>query len=211
MQYDWQELTSLAYLSLLEQNKRYFPLRASDITCIGIRIISYQEYAHKTGRSIQELSLNHELDDAFVLKGLRPGLTLILFDAEKQSARMQHTIWHEIGHIKLNHSKHGPKEEIEAHYFAAQANAPNAIIRVIAARGYKIDVPFLIKCFGMSCEAANKKMSYLRKYGFNHTNDYDDSLVAHYFDFINTNYPDRLGYSEDLYFEELEVERNNWI
>ena len=88
---------------------------------------------------------------------------------------------------KLNHSKHGPREEIEAHYFAAQANAPNAIIRVIAARGYKIDVPFLIKCFGMSSEAANKKMSYLRKYGFNHTNDYDDSLVAHYFDFINTN------------------------
>lgn len=70
---------------------------------------------------------------------------------------MKHTLWHEIGHIKCGHKKHSEREEIEAHFFAAQANAPNILIKAISQRGYSINVPFLVECFGLSKEAAEKK------------------------------------------------------
>ena len=132
------------------------------IKCKGVMISSYQNYAKKTGLSMDEITLGHELEDAFLLKGLRPGLTLILYNKEKYGPRMKHTLWHEIGHVKCDHKKHSEKEEIEAHFFAAQANAPNVLIKTIAKRGYKIDVRFLMECFGLSEEAAQKKMGYLK-------------------------------------------------
>lgn len=166
MNCDWNGITSLAYLTLLELNLHEFPIPVNKIKCNGVKISSYQRYSKVTGLPIEEITLGHELDDAFLLKGLRPGLTLILYDKEKYGARLIHTLWHEIGHIKCNHQKHSDQEEIEAHFFAAQANAPNVLIKEIANRGYEITVGFLMECFGLSEEAAKKKTNYLNRYGF---------------------------------------------
>lgn len=210
MAYDWSEITSLAYLTLIELNLQEFPIPANKIKCKGVKIASYQEYAEKVGCSVDTVTLGNELEDAFLLKGLRPGLIVILYDGEKYDARMKHTLWHEIGHIKRDHLKHGEKEEIEAHYFAAQANAPNAIIKAIADRGYSIDATFLMECFGISGEAAKKKIDYLNKYGFEHTNEYDDALLLLFSDYINTKYPPKTQRYYDDYFDEMERERVNW-
>jgi len=210
MAYDWSEITSLAYLTLIELNLQEFPIPANKIKCKGVKIASYQEYAQKVGCSVDTVTLGNELEDAFLLKGLRPGLIVILYDGEKYNARMKHTLWHEIGHIKRDHQKHGEKEEIEAHYFAAQANAPNTIIKAIADGGYNIDVAFLMECFGISGEAAKKKMDYLNKYGFEHTNEYDDALLLLFSDYINRKYPPKTQRYYDDYFDEMERERVNW-
>lgn len=77
--YEWSKITSLAYLTLLELNIQEFPIPAKKIKCKDVMISSYQKYAKKTGCSIDEITLGHELEDAFLLKGLRPGLTLILY------------------------------------------------------------------------------------------------------------------------------------
>lgn len=178
MSYNWKEITSLAYLTLLELNLHEFPIPINKIKCKGVKLISYQEYAKKTGFTIEEITLGNELRDAFLLKGLRPDITFILYDKEKFNARIKHTLLHEVGHIKCDHKKHGEKEEIEAHFFAAQANAPNVVIKAIANKGYNIDFKFLMQCFGLSEESAKKKMYYLAKYGFEHSNDFDDVLLV---------------------------------
>jgi len=113
MAYDWASITSLAYLTLIELDLHEFPIPKNKIKCKGVKIVSYQKYAEKTGLSIEQITLGHELEDAFLLKGLRPDLNLILYDKEKYDARMKHTLWHEIGHIKRNHSAHGEREEVE--------------------------------------------------------------------------------------------------
>lgn len=210
MLYDWNYINSLAYLTLIEVNCTYFPTPPNKITCKDAMIISYQKYARITGYSIDQITRNHELDDAFVLRGLRPGMTFILYNKDKYDNRIKHTLWHEIGHIKCNHQKHGEKEEIEAHYFAAQANAPNVIIKEIARRGYSINTPFLQECFGLSQESANKKWEYLKKYGFEHTNEYDNMILGLYYQYINTKYPIKTKYYNDDYFDNLENERSKW-
>lgn len=210
MKCDWSEITSLAYLTLLELDLHEFPIPTNKIKCKGVKISSYQKYATKTGLTIEEITLGHEFDDAFLLKGLRPGLTLILYNKEKYGARLKHTLWHEVGHIKCNHKKHSEQEEIEAHFFAAQANAPNILIKTISQRGYSITVPFLMECFGLSEEAAKKKKEYLSRYGFNHTNDYDDLVLMQFSNYIDTKYPPKTPHFYDDYYDDMEKEREKW-
>ena len=123
---------------------------------------------------------------------------------------MKHSLWHEIGHIKCNHQTHGEREEIEAHFFAAQANAPNILIKAIAQRGYTVDVPFLMDCFGISEEAANKKKSYLSRYSFDHKNEFDDVVHLQFESYINTKYPPKSVHFYDDYYDQLEKEREKW-
>jgi hypothetical protein len=210
MRYDWKGITSLAYLTLLEFGVTEFPVAAKIIKLKDVVISSYQKYAELTGLSVEQISLDCEFDDALLLKELRPGLKLILYNKDKYDARLKHTLLHEVGHIKCDHKKHSEQEEVEAHFFAAQANAPNVIIKAITHRGYKVDVRFLMEHFGLSEESAKKKIDYLGKYGFEHTNDYDDTLLMQFSDYINAQFPPMTHHFYDDYFDNLEQERANW-
>lgn len=95
-------------------------------------------------------------------------------------------------------------------FFAAQANAPNILIKAISDRGYTIDVPFLIECFGLSEEAALKKMKYLQKYSFNHSNEYDDLVQVQFAQYLNQKYPPKTSNYYDDYFDDMEKEREGW-
>jgi len=210
LRYDWADITSSAYLTILELGLREYPIPAKKIKCKDVIISSYQQYAKITGVSVEQILTEYEIEDALLLKELRPGLRLILYNKDKYDARLKHTLWHEIGHIKRNHNKHGDDEEIEAHFFAAQANAPNIIINAIVKRGYSINVQFLVEHFGLSKDSATKKIEYLSKYGFEHTNEYDDVMLMQFSDYININYPSKTQHIYDDYFDELERARDNW-
>jgi hypothetical protein len=210
LRYDWKEITSSAYLTLIEFGVREFPVTAKNIKLKDVVISSYQKYAEITELSVEQISLECEFDDALLIKGLRPGLKLILYNSIKYDARLKHTLLHEVGHIKLDHKRHGDREEVEAHFFATQANAPNVVIKAIAQRGYKVDVRFLIEHFGLSEESATKKMEYLGKYAFDHTNEFDDTLLFQFSDYINATFPLKSQHFHDEYFDELDRERENW-
>ena len=210
MKPDWKNITSLAYETLVRLRLQSFPIPAKKIKCDGVMITSYQKYSEKTGIPIEHITLGYELDDAFLLKELRPGLQLILYNKEKYNNRVKHTLWHEIGHIKCGHRQHGEIEEVEAHFFASQANAPSAVIKEIARRGYRIDVDFLVQCFELSKEAAQKKMNYLSKYGFEHINKYDEILQMQFSNFINSKYPVKARKIYNDYYDEMEEERKGW-
>jgi len=210
LQYKWEKITSSAYLTLLEINFTEFPVNPKKLHSKEIIISSYQFYAKATETTVEQVSLGYELEDAFLLNGLREKVKIILYNENKNSARLQHTLWHEIGHIKLAHNhEQEEKEEIEAHFFAAQINAPNIILKSIANRGYLINENLLIKYFGLSKESAEKKMNYLRKYNFEHTNEHDEAVILQFSDFLNTTFPvkSQSYYDDD---EELERQRNTW-
>jgi len=210
LKFNWESITSLAYQTIIELNFREFPIPAKKIKCNGVKIISYQKYSEKTGLSIDEITQGNELSDAFLLKGLRPGLTLILYNKNKYDSRLKHTLWHEIGHIKCGHKSHGPQEEIEAHFFASQTNAPNALIKEIARRGYKIDVTMLTHYFGLSLEAARKKIDYLKTHHFNHINEYDEILKMQFLKFLDATFPLKRVIINDSYYDDMEQERKTW-
>lgn len=210
MRYDWDAITSLAYTTLIELDVHEFPIPVNKIKCKGVKICSYQHYAKLTGLTVEEITLGHELDDAFLIKGLRQGLTLILYNEESYDPRMKHTLWHEIGHVKCGHQVHGEKEEIEAHFFASQANAPNVLIRELSRRGYKVDIAALMKYFGLSEKVAEKKQDYLRRFNFEHTNQYDDIVLMQFYDFLQEKYPVINPYYYDEDFEEQDRKREQW-
>lgn len=210
MDYDWRSITSAAYLALVQLNITTFPISPEQIKCDDVMIISYQKYSKVTGVSLDQITCVHQLDDAFLLRNLRPGISFILYNEDKITSRLKHTLWHEVGHIKCKHKKHADKEEIEANFFASQANAPNVIIKEISKRGYKIDVQFLVDCFGLSMESARKKLDYLGKYYFDHTNEYDDVILQLFSVFINSKYPPCTSHYNDDYFDDLESQRKTW-
>lgn len=210
MNFEWDGITTLAYQTLVELKLTEFPIPAKKIKCKGVTITSYQKYSRVTGLSIQEITRGNELKDAFLMKGLRPGLTLILYNKDSIDSRMKHTLWHEVGHIKCGHKAHGPQEEIEAHFFASQANAPNALIKEIAKRGYTININLLTRHFGLSQDSAQKKIDYLNKYHFSHVNEYDEILQMQFASFINSKFPHKGRAINDSYYDELEQERKGW-
>ena len=107
MVHDWNGITTKAYSTLIELNINEFPISPSKVRLKGVIISSYQKYAKITGLSIADITCGHELDDAFFLSGLRPDLQMILYNREKYDSRLKHTLWHEVGHIKLKHKHHG--------------------------------------------------------------------------------------------------------
>ena len=210
MYINWSGITTLAYQTLLQMKITDFPLEIKRIKYPKTKIISYQEYSEITGVPITLISQNGSFEDAFVMRNLRPGRIFIFYNKETYDPRMKHSILHEVGHIVCGHCKHGETEETEAHYFASQVNAPNAIIKAVASRGYKVDLSLLMKVFGMSKESAQKKIDYLKKHPFTHANEYDDLLLCQFQGFIGKEFPFKLCAKYDDYFYTMEDERRKW-
>ena len=210
MYIDWSGITTLAYQALLRMNVVEFPLGIKNIKYPNTRISSYQEYSRKTGVPISLISQNGALEDAFVLRSIRPNLDLILYNQDTFDPRKKHSILHEVGHVACGHRQHGSIEETEAHYFASQVNAPNAVIKAIASRGHRIEIPLLMRVFGLSMESAKKKIGYLQKHPFTHSNEFDDVIVYKFQEFIDNLFPSAPKARFDDYFDEMDAERSKW-
>lgn len=203
-------LTALAYETLLNQRFSSLPIEPTEYTSDDITIATFQDYSRITGVSMWDLTSDLDLTDGYVCTGLRPGLKLILYNDAKMEARKNHSLCHEIGHIKAGHNKHGGLEEIEAHFFASQMLVPNALAAEIKRRGYRINIDILISKFGISKEAAEKKMQYLKKFPEIHKNDLDDVILAQFAEFLNSTFPKHISatvYERDLEYED---QRREW-
>ena len=85
-------------------------------------------------------------------------------------SRIRFSIAHEFGHDqmhhKLNDSSNYQIQEIEANFFAAQLLMPEQIINELIKRGNRISKENLILWFGVSEQAAIKRLDTLRKIDF---------------------------------------------
>lgn len=76
------------------------------------------------------------------------------------------TLAHEIGHIYLGHEKDDDLEEIEAHYFAAQLLMPDYTLYMTYKEYGKISSEDITEIFGVSPEAARKRIKTMKKRTF---------------------------------------------
>jgi len=68
-----------------------------------------------------------------------------------------------VGHIYLDHSEHGDVEAIEAHYYASQLFMPDFSLSMMAREYGKVNVKDIVEIFGVSEEAAMKRIQTMKK------------------------------------------------
>lgn len=128
-----------------------------------IVIDTYQNYASITGINVKQLEPDKSLEDGYTI--ICNDFYLILYNAE--ISNLEHLNWtlaHEVGHIYLGHGSDGARQEVEAHWFAAELLAPESVIRSLSM---KIPIMWysIQDLFGLSFTAANKRINTInRKY-----------------------------------------------
>ena len=172
-------------------------------------------------------------DDAAIVE--LDGQLMVFYNDKMPPLRQKFSKGHEFGHACCGHDialitemrKAGDsrfealyaKYEVEANFFAAQLFMPEEIIIELAKRGQTIDEAFLAKTFGVSYEAAEKRMKTVRKsYGRNGRrrarNDgasLGDFVVTKFEAFIHSVAPMKQSYTDSFEREyAMELERQGW-
>ncbi len=144
--------------------------------------------------------------------------TIIFYEEKKSMNHVGFSILHELGHpinghdLSVKDEETYGKYEVETNYFAAQLLMPEQLLREFQHRGIKITSDFLQKNFGVSDEAAKKRISTLAKTKFEWYSraekQFDDVILFKYSSFINNICPHKLFDLDDEY--EKQKERDNW-
>lgn len=160
---DCRAITTTAYETLLRTGAAAFPIDVHELHEPDILLLSYQRYARLSKRSVADVSCGYTLPDAYLAREVRPGLKLVLYNADAIAPRMRHSLWHEVGHLRLDHSEHTLMNEREADYFAGQIAAPDVLLCDIERRGYTLTPALLGSVFGISEAAARVKLRQLAR------------------------------------------------
>lgn len=127
-----------------------------------IVIDTYQNYAQLTGITADMLSPASSLKDGYTI--ISEDLYIVLYNDEiLNQEHLNWTLAHEIGHIYLGHTEDGPKEEVEAHWFAAELLAPEPIIRyVMYSEEMTLSPQMIRRMFEISKEASEKRYNTIK-------------------------------------------------
>lgn len=172
-------------------------------------------------------------DDAAIMES--NGQLMVFYNDKMPPLRQKFSKGHEFGHACCGHDialitemrRSGDsrfealyaKYEVEANFFTAQLFMCEEIIIELVRRGKTIDEAFLAKTFGVSHEAAEKRMQTVRKaYGWNGRrrayNDelsLDDYLISKFGAFIDSIAPLKYRYTDSFEREcAMELERQGW-
>lgn len=149
------------------------------------------------------------------------GRNIIIYrdDGTITPKRIKWSLAHELGHFLRQHDTNDKLNydtyEIEANFFAAQLLMPVQIINEFRRRKQTIDRRHLMKWFGISGKAADKRIETLRKIDGRNLSEeekmIDGLIIQKYSVFINETVPlpSRTTdfFDED---EEMERERDSW-
>lgn len=162
---NFQRCTTAATKLLVKQNvkDRFLDVRT---LIYDKRIIfdTLQNYALTTNTPLENFYSKEKaiLKDGCTL--IYGDIYIILYNAEV--TYLEHLNWtlaHEIGHIYLGHIHDGDREEIEAHFFAAQLLMPEYTLRETETKYGELKTRDLELIFGVSTEAAEKRLITMRK------------------------------------------------
>lgn len=192
-----------------------FPVKVKKIVedDSNIKCCSYKKARKYEGLNIE----NFGSKSAVLIE--QDGRKIIFYNESELKERIRFSILHEYGHYKLSHNLDTKDEEeykayeLETNYFAAQLLMPEQLIREIQGRGIRITKEVLIDLFGVSNEAAEKRLITLGK-TLKLSDDerlFDDIIVNKYKDWLNTKVPSRN--SMDLFLDDFERqrERETWL
>lgn len=143
---------------------------------------------------------------------------IIFYNQNEIPARVRFSMLHEFGHKVNGHKFRVTSDEIygiaevETNYFTAQVLMPEQILREFQRRGKRIDKYFLMKTFGVSEQAANKRIENLNRITWERSQlekEYDDIILYKYLSWVNSIVPNNIDYLfEDE--EERQNEREQW-
>ncbi|WP_180350353.1 ImmA/IrrE family metallo-endopeptidase [Lactococcus lactis] len=205
--------------ALLEANKlliqdgliETFPFQAKKIvkSCSGMSIQPYKKAIEKYGFNPKDLGSQSALTVS------KWGRKLILYNNEEYKPRVIWSILHELGHDRLNHPLNPEQysnKEIEAHFFAAQLLMPEQLILELIRRGEKVNSSFLQEKFGVSSEAAEKRLKTMNRVNWEWRSEeekfFDEYIVKKFETFLSSIHPRRPTFDED--YEQMEADRMAW-
>lgn len=138
---------------------------------------------------------------------------IIFYNQNEIPARVKFSILHEFGHkvnghaFKVNSDEIYGIAEVETNYFTAQLLMPEQILREFQRRGKRIDKYFLMNTFGVSEQAANKRIENLNQITWERSQlekEYDDIILNKYLSWVNSIVPNNIDYL----FEDEEERQN---
>lgn len=143
---------------------------------------------------------------------------IIFYNQNEIPARVKFSMLHEFGHKVNGHEFRVTSDEIygiaevETNYFTAQILMPEQILREFQRRGKRIDKYFLMRIFGVSEQAANKRIENLNRITWERSQlekEYDDIILNKYLSWVNSIVPNNIDYLfKDE--EERQNEREQW-
>lgn len=179
----------------------------------GIRFCTYKKALDKFGLDVTAFGS----ESAIIMKY---GAKIIVFyDDAKPQPHIDFSILHEWGHSVNGHDlgiddpEQYHRYEVETNYFAAQLLMPEQLLRELQKRGVKVTVPFLQQHFGVSKQAAEKRIETLAKtsadWRSRSEQEYDDILLYKYASFLDRICPMRPKHDMQYEFD-LQEERYSW-
>lgn len=161
----------------------------------------------------------HDLGSDSAILARQNGKNIIFYNQDEYDAREPFNMLHECGHFLKRHKTNLKKDdplygiqEVEANYFAAQMLMPLPVLKEIQRRGYRIDVSYLMKHFGVSEPAAKRRIKTLNQ-GFYQTEEekmFDDIIVEKFKKFIDRIAPKRIEEYNSCWDDPMQEERDSW-
>ena len=123
------------------------------------------------------------------------GKKIIFYDESKPMPHIDFSIIHEFGHDDMGHVMSKSineelynKQEIETNFYTAQILMPEQLLRHLQHHGVSITVPFLMNNFGVSKQAAEKRILTLNKtneeWRTREEKEFDDIILFKYLPLI---------------------------
>ena len=193
-----------------------FPVNTKNIVkeWSDIKVLSFK-CAHDYGVDIEAFG-----SEAAVIQ-CKNGRYMIFYNQDDYAPRVKFSILHEFGHYYSGHKlkKYTDEDEygrleVEANCFAAQILMPEQVLNELKERGAVITIDFLMKYFGVSKEAAQKRIETMGKINYTWRSSderlFDETILFKYKDFIDAILPKRnknTWYEDDY---EMQQERDSW-
>lgn len=194
-----------------------FPVNTKQIVkeWSDIRVLSFK-CAHKLEIDIEAFG-----SEAAVIQ-CKNGRYMIFYNQDDYAPRVKFSILHEFGHYRLGHKlgnyydddEYG-RVEVEANCFAAQILMPEQVLNELRKRGAIITVDFLKRHFGVSEEAAQKRIDTMGKLNYEWRSAdekiFDEAILFKYKEFMDAILPKKNQYN---WFEdelEKQKERDSWF
>ena len=192
-----------------------FPVKAKSLieSDSEIKCCSYKKAKKFKGLNIEEFGSK----SAVLIKS--ENKKIIFYNESELKPRIRFSMLHEYGHDKLEHdldvnsAEIYSAYEIETNYFAAQLLMPEQLIKELQQRGMRMDKNKLIELFGVSEEAAEKRMTTISKnFMLSKAEKYfDDLIVQKYKVWLDSKIPPINSYNLFYEDEERQKERESWL
>lgn len=175
-----------AYTLLLNQPKENMklPIEAENISIPGKSVIfdTIENYSRLTNQNIYEITAGSKVIDGINIE-YSPGEYLVLHsEGASGKGRRNWTMAHEIGHIVLQHNTDIALNEIEANFFASCLLMPEAVIKMLMQYGMRVFPEDISRNFGVSFEAAERKVKTLNGFKSMPETRLDKSLRDAFYD-----------------------------